>query len=98
MTKLNRFQLLIRRSNKHFYVQIVDPSGKIVTAVTSRDKELKGQDVSLSSLANTMTPLVRKKIESLEIGSNLMLRCKPHRYSGMIKAFAENLRSSGVKI
>ncbi len=94
-------RLIVFRSNKHIYGQVLDvDKGNIILSSSSNDNDiLKDKSISKSSkieaskivakaLSNKMKT---KKITSITFDRNGYI------YHGRVKAFAEELRENGIK-
>lgn len=92
----NRPRLVVLRSNKHIYAQIIDLSGK--TVVTSSDKS-----ITLPKTATTKTQ--RAEL----VGADIATKAKKakivqvafdrgyYKYHGRVKALADAARSIGLE-
>ena len=95
----NIFRLVIFRSNKHIYGQVLDYSkGITLFSSSSNDsslrKEVKSSNKLMASkiVAKDLSQKMKKnKINSITFDRNGYL------YHGRIKAFAEELRENGIK-
>lgn len=94
-----RPRLSVFRSNKYFYVQLIDDlEGRVLMAASTRDSGIKGQDEK-----------IRPVEQAKRLGTQFALRCKErniemivfdrrgYKYHGIIKAFADAMRESGIK-
>ena len=89
-------RLVIKRSNKHIFAQIIESTGgKVICALGSQKlKETKKTKTEIASLVGEkLAELAKtKKVVSLVLDRG------SYRYHGRIKAFVEGLREVGVKI
>lgn len=94
-----RPRLSVFKSNKYFYVQLIDDlEGRVLMAASTRDSGIKGQDEK-----------IRPVEQAKRLGSRFALRCKErnieaivfdrrgYKYHGIVKAFADAMRESGIK-
>lgn len=82
-------------SNKHTYAQIVDPEGRVMTAVSSKSKEivmLKLKSGSNVEAALAVGRLLGEKIINLGLGSNVAYDRSGKIYHGRVAAIAEGAR------
>ncbi len=96
----NKHRLVIFRSNKHIYGQVLDvENGNIILSSSSNSDELsKGKKLNNSNkteaskvVAKTLSEKMKKnKITSITFDRNGYI------YHGRIKAFAEELRENGI--
>jgi large subunit ribosomal protein L18 len=90
---LTRPRLSAYRSNKHFFLQLVDDvSGK--TLVSASDHELKGTEKK--SIPRELGKLFSQKAKTKQIESVVFDR-SGNRYHGRIKAIADAAREGGLK-
>ena len=96
----NKHRLVIFRSNKHIYGQVLDvENGNIILSSSSnsdelsKDKKLNNSNKTEASkvVAKTLSEKMKKnKITSITFDRNGYI------YHGRIKAFAEELRENGI--
>jgi large subunit ribosomal protein L18 len=89
----DRPRLVVDRSHKAIYAQIIDVQGKVLVTANS----LKGKAKNLTEGAK----LVGEAIAELALAKNIkqaVLDRKHYRYHGRIKALAEAAREKGLKI
>jgi large subunit ribosomal protein L18 len=97
LARSGRVQLMVFRSSKHIYAQLVDPvDGRTIGAVSSRSKgmlEGKGGNVEAARrVGKAVADLAREKqIEEVVFNRNGFL------YHGRVKALAEAARESGLR-
>lgn len=89
----DRPRVSVFRSNKHIYVQAIDDVAG-VTLVALADTKVKGDKTerSLSVGEQVGELLKKKKISSAVFDRN------GYKYHGRVKAVAEGLRKSGIKV
>lgn len=91
-------RLAVRRSNKHFYAQLIDDvNGQTIAAASTLSKELKTlKKTSDTNAARMVGHLIAEKARSAGI-IEVVLDIRAYRYHGKIKAFAEAAREGGLK-
>jgi large subunit ribosomal protein L18 len=99
---LERPRLCITRSNKHFYVQVIDDesSKTLVAASSMRSKKEVGADKTVKGGNIKGAVAVGEEIakKALEKGiTKVVLDRRHYRYHGRVKAFAEAARKAGLK-
>ena len=97
----NQYKLVVFRSNKHIYGQLLDTDkGVTVFSSSSLDKELEKEmksidsgkvEISKAVAKNLSSKMKKNKIETITFDRNGYI------YHGRVKAFAEELRSNGIK-
>ena len=87
-------RLVVFRSNKYFYAQIIDKSGKVLLAVNQ--KELGKVKKNKTESAGLLGELLASKAKNKKLGG-LVFDRGPYRYNGRVKAFAESVRKAGLK-
>ena len=97
----NQYRLVVFRSNKHIYGQVLDISkGITLFSSSSLDNELKKEiksnnsgkiEISKTVAKNLSNKMKKNKIEAITFDRNGYI------YHGRVKAFAEELRSNGIK-
>lgn len=90
-------KLLVFRSNKFLYAQVMDVNGKAIVSLSSISKELKdkklGKNINSAKVLGKeiAKKLKEKKIENISFDRNGM------KYHGRIKALADSCREEGIK-
>ena len=96
--ELNVTRVVVFRSNKHLYAQIISPDSKVLASVSSLQKEfrdkVKGNNIASANflgenLANKAKDIGIKKLSYDRSG---------FKYHGKVKAFADALRNNGIEI
>ena len=95
----DRPRLVIFRSTKHIYAQIVDAeSGRTITTVSSRSKQVMGGSTATGNVEAAKTvgkaiaaAALEKKIDQVVFNRNGFL------YHGRVKALAEAAREAGLQ-
>ncbi|NPA46037.1 MAG: 50S ribosomal protein L18 [Chlorobi bacterium] len=92
-----RPRMVVFRSNKDIYVQIVnDDEGHTLAAASSRDKDIAAQSGTKSEKAAMVGEKIAKI--ALEKGIDKVVFDRgTHIYHGRIKALAEGARKGGLK-
>ncbi len=98
LARPDRPRLLVYRSNKYLYAQVLDSvTGKVILAVSSVSKDLKAQKLgkNLASAkilgAEIGKRLKDKKIQTVSFDRNGL------KYHGRIKALADACRGEGIQ-
>jgi large subunit ribosomal protein L18 len=95
----NRYKLLIHRSNKHIYAQVLDPSSKnVVASVSTIEAEVRKQYPNGGTIeaAKYIGQLIAKKSLESQIDQVAFDR-SGFKYHGRVKALAEAARAEGMK-
>lgn len=95
----SRYRLLVHRSNKHIYAQVLDPSSKtVVVSASTAEAEIKKQYPNGGSIeaAKYIGKLIAEKSLKSKIDEVAFDR-SGFKYHGRIKALAEAARSQGIK-
>ena len=97
----NIYKLVIFRSSKHIYGQIVNlEKGLTVLSCSSIDNDVSNELKKIKSGKIEISKLVAKKLAD-KMKKNKILDItfdrNGYRYHGRIKAFAEELRNNGIK-
>lgn len=88
-----RPRLLVFRSNKHLYVQLVDDEKNIVIAAES-DRDAKTEKKGIE-VAKEVAKRIAQKAKEQKIGKIVFDR-GGYKYHGHIKVLAEELRAQGI--
>ncbi|MCI0530847.1 MAG: 50S ribosomal protein L18 [candidate division Zixibacteria bacterium] len=94
-----RPRLVVFRSNKHIYAQLVDNTGKVLTGSASTSpqvrsqvkKGMKKEDISLLVGAAVAEKAVKQGIKQVVFDR------AEYRYHGRVKALADAARKAGLK-
>lgn len=97
-TAVARARLSIFRSNKGFYVQVIDDqAGKTLVAVSSQEiKELKSESSRKVAIGFEVGKLIAKKALEKKIETVVFDR-GGNKYHGRVKAVADGARAGGLK-
>lgn len=93
----NRPIILVFRSNKHFYLQLVNTDGGVITSFSSLNlsENIKGKSgIEISSI---VTKEFSKRCKSKGVESAVFDK-GPYSYSGRIKMAYECCKDNGLKI
>ena len=97
---LGRFpRLVVFKSNKHFYSQLVDDNNNTtILSASSKDKDFKGNNCkNKTDLSKEVGYIIAKKLKNNKIDKIIFDR-NGYLYHGRIKAVAEAIREKGIKI
>jgi large subunit ribosomal protein L18 len=95
--RLGAYRVLVRRTNANIYVSLIDPSGKMMTTVSTLSpefKEAKKYGGNVES-ANIIGKLFAKAVIKLGV-KKIAFDCGGDRYHGRIKSLAEGARAAGL--
>ena len=90
--------LIVFRSSRHIYAQIMEPGGKTIFGISTLSKEVRSGVKQTGSIegAKTVGKLVAEK--ALEKGcSKVVFNRNGYLYHGRVKALAEAAREAGLK-
>ncbi len=90
-------RLAVFRSNRHFYVQLVDDvKGHTLVAASSLEESLKDKVAGTIEGAKTLGNLVAKRALAKNI-STVVFDRSGYLYHGRVKALADAAREGGLK-
>ncbi|MGC8764634.1 MAG: 50S ribosomal protein L18 [Brevinematia bacterium] len=93
----DRPRMIVFRSNKYIYVQVVDKNGKVLCSASSISKNLKEKKLSNNiESAKAVGSYIGKKLKELKIDKICFDR-NGFLYHGKIKALADACREEGIK-
>lgn len=96
----DRNRLVVFRSLKHFEAQIInDFEGKTIISVSSKEKKLKGiikKGDTKTDISKLIGSELAKRAKKKKL-SNIVLDRNGYPYHGRVEAFANALRSEGLK-
>ena len=93
----DRPRLSVFRSNKHFYVQLVDDlKGLTLVAASTNEEELREKVSGSVEGAKTLGNLVAKRALAKNI-SQVVFDRSGYLYHGRVKALADAAREGGLK-
>lgn len=91
-----RPRLVVFRSLKHIYAQVVDDAeGRTLVSASSLDESLKGQELTFKDRAAKVGELIAAKAQEKGISSVVFDR-GGYKYHGRVAALAEGARSKGL--
>jgi len=95
-----RLRISIFKSNKHFYVQLIDDAkGTTLASASTLDDKIrnvcKGR-VNAETIKQ-VSSLVIERLPSTKLEQRFVFDRGAYKYTGLISQFAEALRSSGFK-
>lgn len=88
----NRFRLVVFRSNKHIYCQLIDDENSKTVAATS---DIKLKNATKQEKAKTIGMEIAKKAGVVKIKDVVFDRAG-YKYHGRVKALAEGAREGGL--
>ena len=93
-----RPRLVVFRSTRHIYVQVVDDlSARTLVSASTLDDGVRGSDGDKKALAAAVGKLVAERAKAAGIDKVVFDR-GGYRYHGRVKAFAEGVREGGLKV
>jgi large subunit ribosomal protein L18 len=96
----NKHRLIVFRSNKHIYGQVLDvENGKIVLSSSSNDNELsKDKKLDKSSKTEASKIVAKNLSEKMKKSkiTTITFDRNGYIYHGRVQAFAEELRENGI--
>ena len=91
-------RLVVTRSARHVFVQVVDDSvGRTVASASTMEADLRAFDGDKSAKAKRVGELVAERAKAAGVESVVFDR-GGYRYHGRVKAFAEGLREGGLNV
>lgn len=94
----NKHHLIIFRSLKNIYAQLINPEGRIITQASTLDKEIKtflkygGNQKAASAIGK----LIAERALKLDI-HEVCFDCSGFKYHGRVKCLAEAAREQGLR-
>jgi len=97
LQKADRPRLIVTRSNKHIYAQIVDQTtGKTLVGVNDFKDSSSAKKMTKTQLAENVGTEIAKLAKKAKIKEVVFDR-QGYKYHGRIKALAEKAREIGLK-
>ena len=95
--KNKRPRLVVKRSNKNIYAQLLDNNGKVLVSASTLSKEFKSFNMKSTNkqAAYEVGKIIAKKILDLNIKEIWFDRNK-YKYHGRVKALADGAREGGL--
>ncbi len=81
--------LMVNKTNKHFYVQLVGVDGKVIVAASDHKVNAK------KDLISKMAKKIAKEAKEAKI-KEIVFDRSPYPYKGRVKKLAEALRKEGL--
>jgi large subunit ribosomal protein L18 len=89
-------RLVVTRSSKHVFVQVVDDlAGKTIASASSMEADLRGLDGDKSAKAKRVGELIAERTKSAGVDSVVFDRAG-NKYHGRVAALAEGAREGGL--
>ncbi|MCP5050130.1 MAG: 50S ribosomal protein L18 [bacterium] len=93
-----RPRMIIKRSNKYLYTQVIDDaSGSVLASASTMEKDLRGQLKSAKDkeAAKAMGKLIADRLKEQKIDSVVFDR-NIYPFQGRVKEFADSARENGL--
>jgi large subunit ribosomal protein L18 len=91
-------RLSVFRSNTDIYAQLInDVTGATIVSASSKDKEVKAQNVNKTDKSKMVGEAIAKKATAIGIATCVFDR-SGYIYHGRVKAVAEGAREGGLKL
>ena len=93
-----RPRLVVTRSSRHVFVQVVDDSlGKTLVSASSMEADLRQSDATKSDKARTVGALIAERAKAAGIESVVFDR-SGNKYHGRVAAVADGAREAGLAL
>ena len=93
-----RPRLVVSRSSRHLFVQVVDDTvGKTVASASTMEADLRGATATKSDKARTVGALVAERAKAAGIESVVFDR-GGNKYHGRVAAVADGAREAGLAL
>ncbi len=95
----SRPRLVVFRSKKHIYAQIIDDAlGKVIAEFSTLHKEFKAKKMKATNQegANEVGKMISEKAQKLGV-KNVCFDRGGYKYHGRVKKLAEGAREGGLK-
>jgi large subunit ribosomal protein L18 len=92
-------RMVIVRSNKYLYAQIIDDvNGNVLASASTLEKDVKGQLKSTKDreAAKLMGKIIAQRLKEKKIDSVIFDR-NIYPFTGRVKVFADSARENGIK-
>ncbi len=92
-------RMIIFRSNKYLYIQVVDDStGKVLTSASTLEKDVKAQvkNTKDKEAAKNLGQIIAERLKKINI-ENVVFDRNVYPFTGRIKMFADSARENGIK-
>ena len=91
-------RLVVFKSNKHIYAQLVDDlASKTLLSSSTKDKDFDKKSISKTEQSKEVGNILADKIKKNKIKIIVFDR-NGYRYHGRVKALADSIREQGIKI
>ncbi|MDR2831829.1 MAG: 50S ribosomal protein L18 [Rickettsiales bacterium] len=97
---VKRLRISIFKSNKHFYVQLIDDAkGVTLTSASTLDAKIKGvcKGKVNAETIKQVSSLMVERLSGMKLEQQMVFDRGACKYTGLVSQFAEALRSSGFK-
>jgi large subunit ribosomal protein L18 len=93
-----RPRLVVSRSSRHVFVQVVDDvAGRTIASASTMEADLRGADGDKTAKARTVGELVGKRAKAAGIDAVVFDR-GGNRYHGRVAAIADGAREAGLSL
>jgi len=91
-------RLVVFKSNKHIYAQLVDDNNsKTLLSSSTKDKDFDKKIISKTEQSKEVGNVIAGKIKQNKIKKIIFDR-NGYRYHGRVKALADSIREKGIEI
>ncbi|RDD35423.1 50S ribosomal protein L18 [Wolbachia endosymbiont of Cylisticus convexus] len=97
---VERLRISIFKSNKHFYVQLInDAKGITITSASTLDAKIRGicKGRVNPETIKQVSSLMIERLSGMKLEQRFAFDRGAYKYTGLISQFAEALRSSGFE-
>lgn len=98
--KLNQnvVRLIVYKTPKHIYAQMVDAAGKVLTSASTIDKEIKKTVTFGGNIeaAKVVGKFIAERAKKIGISDKIIFDRAGFRYHGRVKALADAAREDGI--
>ncbi|WP_341808651.1 50S ribosomal protein L18 [Wolbachia endosymbiont (group E) of Neria commutata] len=95
-----RLRISIFKSNRHFYVQLIDDAkGITLTSASTLDAKIRNicKGKVNAEAIKQVSSLMIERLSGVKLEQELVFDRGAYKYTGLVSRFAEALRSSGFK-
>ncbi|MET1254492.1 50S ribosomal protein L18 [Aliikangiella maris] len=99
MKQLGTTRLVVNRTPRHIYAQVISADGgKVIAAASSVEKDIKSAGASTGNVeaAKAVGALVAKRATEAGV-SNVAFDRSGYKYHGRVKALADSARENGLQ-
>ena len=93
---LSRSYLIVYRSLRHIYVQLISTEGKVLTSANSNEKQFKERYMGNISASEAVGKLIAERLNNINV-TEIIFDRSGYKYHGRVKALAEAIRKNGIK-